>query len=131
MAPKLASCNVFGMLLKYGVLTEGGFGGGEKPILAGVLVSGIGLLSLLVSMSGGHMTHCWEEFVLCDACCAVCWLPCCVCCCSEPGTVCCMGCCCCCMGCCSAVVWDAAAAVVWGALTACLGYAVAPVHVTV
>ena len=57
MAPKLASCDVFGMLLKCGLSTEGGFGGGEKPILAGVLViSGIGLLSLLVSVSGGDMT---------------------------------------------------------------------------
>ena len=89
MTPKLASCNVFGMLLKYGLSTEGGFGGGEKPNPAGVLVSGIGLLSLLVPVTGGNMTRCWEEFALCDACCcAVCWLPCCVCCCSEPGTVC-------------------------------------------
>ena len=65
MAPKLASCDV----LKYGLSTEGGFGGGEKPIVAGVLViSGIGLLSLLVSVSGGNMTCCWEEYVLCDAC---------------------------------------------------------------
>ena len=53
--------------------TEGGFGGGEKPILAGVLVSGIGLLPLLVSVTGGDMTRSWEEFALCDAyCCAVC-----------------------------------------------------------
>ena len=69
MAPKLASCDVFGMLLKYGLSTEGGFGGDEKPILAGVLVSGIGLLSLLVSVTGGDMTRSWEEFALCDACC--------------------------------------------------------------
>ena len=77
MAPKLASCDVFGMLLKYGLSTEGGLGGGEKLILAGVMESGIGLLSLLVSVTGGDMTHSWEEFVLCEACCcAVCWLPC-------------------------------------------------------
>ena len=45
MAPNLASCDVFGIFLKYGLSTEGGFGGGEKPILVGVLViSGIGLL---------------------------------------------------------------------------------------
>ena len=76
MAPKLASCDVFGMLLTHGLSTEGGFGGGEKPIVACVLViSGIGLLSLLVSVSCGNMTP--EEFALCDACCcAVCWLPC-------------------------------------------------------
>ena len=30
MAPKLVSCDVFGMLLKYGRSTEGVFGGGEK-----------------------------------------------------------------------------------------------------
>ena len=68
MAPKLASCDVFGMLLKYALSTYGGFGGGEKPILAGVMVSGIGLLSLLVSVTGGNMTRSWEEFTLCDAC---------------------------------------------------------------
>ena len=89
MAPKLTSCDVFSMLVKYGLSTEGGFGGGEKLNPAGVLVSGIGLLSVLVPLTGGDMTHCCEEFVLCDACCcAVCWLPCCVCCCSEPGAVC-------------------------------------------
>ena len=69
MAPKLASCDVFGMLLKHRLSTEGGFGGGEKPILADMLVSGIGLLFLLVSVIGGDMTHSWEEFALCDACC--------------------------------------------------------------
>ena len=96
MAPKLASCDVFGMLLKYGLPTEGGFGGGEKPILAGVLVNGIGLLSLLVSVTGGDMTHSCEEFVLCDVCCcAVYWLSCYMCYCSEPWTVCCIDCCCC------------------------------------
>ena len=88
MAPKLTTCDVFGMLVKYGLSTEGGFGGGEKLNPAGVLVCGIGLLSILVPVTGGDMTRCWEEFALCDACCcAVCWLPCCMCCCSEPGTV--------------------------------------------
>ena len=73
MAPKLASSDVFGMLLKYGLSTEGGFGGGEKPNPADVMVSGIGLLSLLVPVTGGDMTRCWEEFALCDAfCCAAC-----------------------------------------------------------
>ena len=76
------------MLVNYGLSTEGGFGGGEKLNPAGVLVSGIGRLSLLVPVTGGDMTGCWEEFVLCACCCAVCWLPCCVCCCSEPETVC-------------------------------------------
>ena len=88
MAPKLTSCDVFGMLVKYRLSTEGGFGGGEKLNPAGVLVSGIGLLSLLVPVTGGE-TRCREEFELCDdCCCAVCWLPCCVCCCSETGIVC-------------------------------------------
>ena len=89
--PKLTSCDVLGMLVKYGLSTDGGFGGGEKVNPAGVLVSGIGLLSLLVPVpvTGGDMTCCWEEVVFCDACCcAVCWLPCCVSCCPELGTVC-------------------------------------------
>ena len=89
MAPKLTYCDVFGMLVKYRLSTEGGFGGGEKVNPVGVLISGIVLLSLLVPVTGGDMTCCWEEYALCDACCcAVCWLPCCVCCCSVPGTVC-------------------------------------------
>ena len=42
MAPKLTSCGVFGMLLKYWLSTECGFVGGQvNPV--GVLVSG-GLL---------------------------------------------------------------------------------------
>ena len=89
MAPKLTSSDVFGMLVKYGLSTDGGFGGGEKLNPAGMLVSGTGLLSLLQPVASGNITRCWEEFALCDdCCCAVCWLPCCVCCCSEPGTVC-------------------------------------------
>ena len=119
MAPKLASCDVFGMLLKYGLSTEGGFGGGENLILAGVLVSG--LLSLLVSVTGGDMTCSWEEFALCDACCcAVCWLPRCVCCCSEPGTVCCMGCCCySCMGCSDSMLRSCCCASACGCVNGC------------
>ena len=69
MAPKLTPCDVFGMLVKYRLSTEGGFGGGEKLNPAGVLVSGMGLLSLLVPVTGGDITRCWEEFALCDDCC--------------------------------------------------------------
>ena len=59
------------MLVKYSLLTEGGFGGSENVNPVGVLVSGVLLLSLLV-----------EEVALCDACCcAVCW-------CCELETVC-------------------------------------------
>ena len=72
MAPKQTSCDVFSMLVKYGLSTEGGFGGGEKLNPAGVLVSGIWLLSLLQPVTGGDITRCWEEFALChDCCCAV------------------------------------------------------------
>ena len=56
----------------------------------GVLVTGGGLLSLLVSvaLTGGDMTRCREEVVLCDACCcAVCWLSFYTGCCSELWTV--------------------------------------------
>ena len=90
MAPKLTSCDVLGMLLKYWLSTDGGFVGGEKVNLVGVLVSG-GLLSILVSVSvsGGDMTSCCEEVELCETCCCdVCWLSCCVGCCCELWTVC-------------------------------------------
>ena len=90
MAPKLTFCDVFGMLVKYWLSTEGGFGGGENVSPVGVLVSGGELLSLLVSVAvtGGDMTRCWEEVALWDACsCAVCWLSCVGCCC-ELWTVC-------------------------------------------
>ena len=40
MAPKLTSCAVIGMLLKYWPSTEAGFVGGEKVNPVGVLVSG-------------------------------------------------------------------------------------------
>ena len=67
MAPKLTSYDLFGILLKYWLSTEGGFVGGEKEDPAGILVS------------GGDMTCCCEEVVLCEACCCdVCWLCCCV-----------------------------------------------------
>ena len=52
----------------------------------GVLVSGGGLFWLLVSVAvtGGDMTHSWEEVVLCEAgCCDVCWLCCYIGCCCE------------------------------------------------
>ena len=57
MAQKLTSCDVFGMLLKYWLSTEGGFVGGERVNPVGVLVSG-GLLWRLVSgvVAGGDMT---------------------------------------------------------------------------
>ena len=60
MAPKLTSCDVFDMLLKYWLSTEGGFGGGENVNPVGVLVSGVGLLSLLVpvAVTGGDMIRC-------------------------------------------------------------------------
>ena len=63
-------------------------GVGENVNPVGVLVNGGGLLSLLasVAVTGGDMSHCWEEVALCDACCcAVCWLSCCVGCCFELG----------------------------------------------
>ena len=40
MAPKLTSCDVFSILVKYGLPTEGGFGGGENVNPVGVLVLG-------------------------------------------------------------------------------------------
>ena len=87
MVPKLTSCDVFGMLLKYWLSTEGGFVGGERVNPVGVLISG-GLLWHLVSgvVAGGDMTRrCDVEAVLCDICC------CDVCCCDG---CCCDGCCC-------------------------------------
>ena len=71
MAPTLTSCDVFGMLLKYWLSTEGGFVGGERVNPVGVLVSG-GLPWHLMSgiLAGGDMTHsCDDEAVLCDICC--------------------------------------------------------------
>ena len=86
-----ASFDVVGMLVKYWLSTEGGFGGGENVNVVGVLVSAGGLLSLRVSVAviGGYMTHCWEEVTLGDGCCcAVCWMSCCMGCCCELWTVC-------------------------------------------
>ena len=62
MAPKLTSWDVFGMLVKYWLSTEDGFGGDEKVNPVGVLVNGGGLLWLLVSVAVmvGDMTHSWE-----------------------------------------------------------------------
>ena len=87
MAPKLTSWDVFGMFLKYWLSTERGFGGDDMNP-GGVLVSGCGLLWLLVSV-GGDMTRSWEKVVLCEACCCdVCWLCCCVGFCCELWAVC-------------------------------------------
>ena len=71
MAPKLTSCDMFGMLLKYWLSTEGGFVGGERVNPVGVLVSG-GLLWRLDSgvVVGVDMTRsCDVEAVLCEVCC--------------------------------------------------------------
>ena len=43
MAPKLTSCDVFGMLLKYWLSTESRFVGGEKVNPVGVLVGCLGI----------------------------------------------------------------------------------------
>ena len=70
MVPKLTSCDVFGMLLKDWLSTEGGFIGGERVNPVGVLVSG-GLPWHLMSgvVTGGDMTRsCDDEVVLCDVC---------------------------------------------------------------
>ena len=40
MAPKVTSCDVFGMLLKYWLSTEDRFIGGERVNLVSALVSG-------------------------------------------------------------------------------------------
>ena len=40
MVPKLTSCDMFGMLLKYWLSIEGGFVGGERVNPVGVLVIG-------------------------------------------------------------------------------------------
>ena len=71
MAPKLTSCDMFGMLLKYWLSTEGGFFGGERVNTVGVLVSG-GLPWSLMSdvIMGGDITRsCEDEVMLCDVCC--------------------------------------------------------------
>ena len=70
MATKLISCDVFEMLLKYWLSTEGGFAGGERVNPAGVLVSG-GLPWRLMFgvVTGGDMTCSCDEVVLCDVCC--------------------------------------------------------------
>ena len=70
MAPKLTSFDMFGMLLKYWLSTEGGFVGGERVNSVGVLVSG-GLPWHLMSgiVTDGDMTRSCDEVVLCDVCC--------------------------------------------------------------
>ena len=94
MAPKLTSCDVLGMWLKYWLSTEGGFVGGERLNLVGVLVWH--LVSLLITGGCDVLGFC--EATRYD----VCWLCCCVVCCCMVicCEVCCMGCCCCCIGCC-------------------------------
>ena len=70
MAPKLTSCDGFGMLLKYWLSTDGGFVGGERVNPVGAVVSG-GLLWHLVSgvVAGGDMTHSCDG-CCCDGCCS-------------------------------------------------------------
>ena len=71
IASKLTSCDVFGMLLKYWLSTEGRFVGGERVNLVGVLVSG-GMPWRLMSgvVTGGDMTcSCDDQVVLSDVCC--------------------------------------------------------------
>ena len=71
MVPKLTSCDVFGMLLKYWLSTEAGFVVGERVNPVGVLVNG-GLLHLVSGVvAGGDVTcSCDVEAVLCDVCCS-------------------------------------------------------------
>ena len=52
------------MLVKSQLSTEGGFGSGENVNPVGVLVSGVGLLSLPVPVSFGDMTCCWRFVML-------------------------------------------------------------------
>ena len=61
MVPKLTSCDVFGMLLKYWLSIEGGFIVGERVNPVGVLVSG--LLSGIVA--GDITCTCDVKAVLC------------------------------------------------------------------
>ena len=87
MAPKLTSCYMFGMLLKYWLSTDCGFVVGDRVNSVGVLVSG-GLLWHLVSgvVAGVDIRcSCEVEAVLCDVCC------CDICCCDG---CCCNVCCC-------------------------------------
>ena len=74
MAPKLTSCDVFGVLLKYWLLTEGVFIGCERVNPVGVLVSG-GLPWRLMSgvETGGAMKWSCDEVVLSDICCCDVW----------------------------------------------------------
>ena len=75
MVLRLTSCDMFGMLLKYWLSTEGGFVSGERLNPVGVLVTGRlpwRLMSGIVVVS--DMTRsCDDEAVLCDIfCCDVC-----------------------------------------------------------
>ena len=87
MVPKLIFYDVFGMLLKYWLSTEGGYVVGERVNPVGVLIR-VGLLWHLdsgVAAGGDVGRSCDVEAVLCDVCC------CNICCCD----VCCYDVCCC------------------------------------
>ena len=73
--PKLTSCDMFGMLLKYWLSTEGGFVVGERMNPVGVLASGGLLWHLVFGIAvGGDITRsCDVEAVLCDICCCDGW----------------------------------------------------------
>ena len=74
MAQKLTSCDMFGMLLKYWLSTEGGFIGGQRVNPVGMLVSGELPWHLMSGvLADGDMTCSCDEVVLCDVyCCDVC-----------------------------------------------------------
>ena len=85
MAPKLTSCDVFGMLLKYWLSIEGGFIGGERVNLVDVLVSGGLPWALLWSLSVDlllswcmRLSKCLLK-VLSECCNCCCESPCCMC----------------------------------------------------
>ena len=82
MVLKLTCCDLFGMLLKYWLSTEGGFAVGERVNPVGVLPSSTLLWRLVSGVAVGVDINrsCDFEAVLCDVCC--CDVCCCdVCCC--------------------------------------------------
>ena len=66
MAQKLTSCDMFGMLLKYWLSTEGGFVGGERLNRVGVLVSGGLPWHLMSGILAGEVVLCY--ICCCDVC---------------------------------------------------------------
>ena len=58
MAPKLTSCDMFGMLRKYWLSTEGRFVGGERVNAVGVLVNGGLPWHLMPGVVAGGDTTC-------------------------------------------------------------------------